>query len=142
MKMFYVLVVVTIILIIVFVPFAFWFFPVYGVWAARKAGEAAFAEAQNEQRVILSEANARLEAAEINKNAAIIEAGINKNAAIIEAEAVAAQIDKIGANLKEHDLYLKWQWIKMMEDRHSKSDTIYVPTESGMPILEANRKVK
>jgi len=36
---------------------------------------------------------------------------------------------------------LKWQWIKMMEDRDG-DETIYVPTEANMPILEANRFFK
>jgi hypothetical protein len=62
----------------------------------------------------------------------------NKKAAIIEAEAVARQIEVIGNNLTKHDLYLKWQWIQMMEKRQD-GDTIYVPTEAGLPVLEAGR---
>lgn len=59
----------------------------------------------------------------------------------IEAEAVAEQIKAIGTQLTAHDLYLRWQWIKMMEDTHSESENsvIYVPTEANIPILEANR---
>lgn len=112
--------------------FAFWmfclaFFPRYGVWAAHKHGEADLAQAQNEQMIQVSKARGRLEAAELNKKAAII-----------EAEAVSEQIKRIGENLMKHDLYLKWQWIKMMED-HSDASTIYIPTEAGLPILEAAR---
>ncbi len=105
--------------------------PPYNVWSSRKAGEADFAEAQGEQRIQLARAESRLHAAENNKKAAII-----------EAEAVAAQIKMIGEGLTTHDLYLRWQWIKMMEERNSKSDTIYVATEAGLPILEASRKAK
>lgn len=119
----YTIIFLLIILIIVFL----WLYPIYNVWASRKAGEAELAEAQNAQRVQLSEANARLEAAEINKKAAII-----------EASAVAEQIKVIGENLNEHGLYLRWQWIKMME--HRKGSTIYVPTEAGLPILEAGKR--
>ena len=119
--------------VILFVVVALWFtvgYPKWNVWASKKSGEAAFAEAQNEQRVQLSQAQARKEAATTNKEAAII-----------EAEAVSAQIEKIGANLTKHDLYLKWQWIKMMEERPEAS-TIYIPTEAGMPILEAGNRRK
>lgn len=111
-----------------FIGFLLWFFPVYGVWSSRKSGEAELAEAQFAEQVAQAEANARLNAAETNKQAAII-----------EAAAVAAQIEKIGANLQKHDLYLKWQWIKMMEERPEAS-TIYIPTEAGMPILEAGKR--
>ena len=112
------------------VVFSLWFFPWYGVWISKKSGEGEYAKAQNEQLVQISQAEGRLRAAEANKKAAII-----------EAEAVAEQIERIGANLKEHDLYLKWQWIKMMEER-PESSTIYVPTEANLPILEASRNQK
>ena len=103
------------------------FFPRYGVWSAHKEGEAELAKAKNEQMIQISKADGRLQAAEANKKAAII-----------EAEAVAKQIEVIGNNLMKHDLYLKWQWIKMMEERPDSS-TIYVPTEANLPILEASR---
>lgn len=103
--------------------------PVYNVWRAHKSGLADLARAQNEQQCRVAEARGRLDAAELNKKAAII-----------EAEAVAAQIEKIGKGLQSHDLYLKWQWIKMMEERPEAS-TIYVPTEAALPILEAGRRL-
>lgn len=115
--------------VLVFIGFCMWVFPVYGVWSAHKSGQADLAQAMNEQQIQIAEAQSRLNAAELNKKAAII-----------EAEAVAAQIVAIGEKLTEHDLYLKWQWIKMMEDRDSSSDTIYVPTEAGLPLLEATRR--
>lgn len=115
---------------VVFIGFCLAFFPWYGVWAAHKEGEAELAKAKNEQMIQISKADGRLQAAESNRKAAII-----------EAEAVAKQIEVIGNNLQKHDLYLKWQWIKMMED-HADSATIYIPTEAGLPILEAGRLPK
>ena len=42
-----------------------------------------------------------------------------------------------------YDLYLRWQWIKMMEDVGAEgTHTIYVPTEGNLPILEAGRLKK
>jgi hypothetical protein len=101
--------------------------PIYNVWALHKRGQADLAKARNEQQVQVAFAQGRLDAAELNKRAAII-----------EAEAVAAQIDKIGASLTQHDLFLRWQWIRMMEER--EGETIYVPTEANLPILEATRR--
>ena len=110
-----------------------WFvfgYPVWNVWASKKDGEAALSEAEKEQKIQMAKATARYEAAEMNKKAAIV-----------EAEAVSAQIEKIGLQLTTHDLYLKWQWIKMMEERPDSS-VIYVPTEANLPILEATRGIR
>lgn len=103
-------------------------YPIWRVWASQKQGEADLQQAHKEQQIQVSKAQGRLDAAKLNKEAAVI-----------EAEAVSAQIEKIGANLKNHDLYLKWQWIKMMEEKPDSS-VIYVPTEAGMPILEAGKR--
>lgn len=124
---FLMLTVFVVLLGLAFIGFLMWLFPVYGVWSAHKEGLADLARAMNEQQVQVAQAQGRLKAAESNKAAAII-----------EAEAVAKQIEVIGNNLQKHDLYLKWQWIKMMEERPANS-TIYVPTEASLPILEASR---
>jgi hypothetical protein len=100
--------------------------PFWTVWASHQAGLADLQQAKNEQQIQVAEAQGRLDAAQLNKKAAVI-----------EAEAVALQIHTIGDQLTKHDLYLKWQWIRMMEER--EGETIYVPTEAGLPILEANR---
>lgn len=118
-----------IITVVVVLAFLLWFLPTYKVWQSKKSGEADLAQAHKEQQVQVAKAQGRLDAA-----------NLNKQAAIVEAEAVAKQIETIGANLKEHDLYLKWQWIKMMEER-PESSVIYVPTEANLPITEATRKV-
>lgn len=114
--------------IVASIGFLFWFFPVYGVWASEKAGQADLAGAHFEQQVQVAQANGRLQAAEANKKAAIV-----------EAEAVAAQIKLIGDGLKNDSLYLRWQWIKMMEETDNHN-TIYVPTEAALPILEAGKR--
>jgi len=102
--------------------------PRWQVWAAHQEGLADLAAAKNEQQIQIAQAQSRLDAAQLNKKAAII-----------EAEAVAAQVQAIGTELAHHDLYLRWQWIKMMEDGKHGADVIYVPTEANLPILEANR---
>lgn len=112
----------------------FWFlfgYPHWRVWASHQRGLADLQQAKNEQQIQVAEAQGRLSAAELNKKAAII-----------EAEAVAAQIQAIGDKLTTHDLYLRWQWIKMMEDTAGDHNTIYVPTEANIPILEATRSTK
>lgn len=102
-------------------------YPHWRVWASHQSGLADLQKAKNEQQIQIAQAQSRLDAAELNKKAAII-----------EAQAVAAQITEIGQQLTEHGLYLRWQWIKMMEERPDAS-VIYVPTEANLPILEASR---
>lgn len=117
--------------VVIFLGIIGWFivgYPMWNVWASKKNGEAQLQEANNEQRIQVSKAQARKEAATLNKESAII-----------EAEAVSAQIEKIGKQLTQHGLYLNWQWIKMMEERPDSS-VIYVPTEANLPILEAGKR--
>jgi regulator of protease activity HflC (stomatin/prohibitin superfamily) len=102
-------------------------YPMWRVWAQERAGAADLAQAHMEQQVQVARAKGRLDAAQLNKQAAIV-----------EAEAVSEQIKRIGEQLTSHDLYLKWQWIKMMEETDN-NDVIYVPTEANIPILEATR---
>ena|SRR5271157_6473955 len=101
-------------------------YPYWRVWASHQRGLADLQQAKNEQQIQIAQAQCRLDAA-----------SLNKKAAIIEAEAVAEQIKAIGSQLTQHDLYLKWQWIKMMEE--GDQSVIYVPTEASLPILEAGR---
>lgn len=103
-------------------------YPRWNVWRSHQEGLADLQMAKNEQQIQVAKAQARVDAAELNKKAAVI-----------EAEAVALQIQAIGAQLTEHGLYLRWQWIKMMEER-PESSTIYVPTEANIPILEVGRR--
>jgi len=115
-----------IILVLVFL----WFlagYPIWAVWAGKKKGEAELSEANFAEQVAIAKARARLSAAEMNKQAEVV-----------EAEAVAVSINTIGDALQKNDSYLRWQWIKMM-DQNSNS-TIYVPTEAGLPILEAGKR--
>ena len=105
-----------------------WGYQHWRVWSAHQRGLADLQWAKNEQQIQVQKAQGRLDAAQLNKKAAIV-----------EAEAVAAQIECIGTGLTKHDLYLRWQWIKMMEDRDG-GETIYVPTEANLPLLEATRR--
>ena len=119
----------SVVAVVVVIAWSLFGYPIWKVWASQKQGEADLQQAHKEQQIQVSKAQGRVDAAELNKQAAII-----------EAEAVSAQIESIGKQLTEHDLYLKWQWIKMMEER-PESSVIYVPTEANLPILEAgNRK--
>jgi regulator of protease activity HflC (stomatin/prohibitin superfamily) len=56
---------------------------------------------------------------------------------VAKAEGVAKANQIIGDSLKSNDSYLKYLWIRGLKD--TKDQVIYVPTETGLPILEASR---
>jgi regulator of protease activity HflC (stomatin/prohibitin superfamily) len=112
--------------LIAFVAALMWVLPIYSVWAAKKRGQAELANAHFGEQVAMAEAEARQAAAEANKEAELV-----------EASAVAESIKMIGDSLESNPNYLKWQWIKTLGD--TDNDLIYVPTEAGLPIMEAGR---
>lgn len=99
--------------------------PAYGVYSARKGGEAVLAHAQSSREVAVAEAKAKMESA-----------SLLAQADTIRACGVAASNRIIGQSLKNNKEYLQWLWIDHLE----KANVIYVPTEANLPILEARNK--
>lgn len=56
---------------------------------------------------------------------------------VAKAEGVAKSNQIVGDSLKNNDSYLKYLWIRGLKE--TKGQVIYVPTEAGLPILEASR---
>ena len=82
--------------------------------------------------------------AEQNRKIKVEEAKAEKESAIFRAEAeverakgVAKANEIIGESLKDNREYLVYLWIQALND--PTNSIIYVPTESNVPILEANR---
>jgi regulator of protease activity HflC (stomatin/prohibitin superfamily) len=98
----------------------------YRVWTSKMSGMAAFAEAEGNRQIKTLEAKAKKESA-----------SELAEAEIIRAEGVAKANKIIGDSLKGNEGYLRYLWIQSLE--HSEGKVIYVPTEAGLPILEANR---
>ena len=61
------------------------------------------------------------------------------DAEVIRAQGVAKANAIIGQSLKDNEAYLRYLWISKLSDAEGKGQVIYVPTEAGLPILEANR---
>jgi len=59
-------------------------------------------------------------------------------AEIERAKGVAEANKIIGESLKGNEAYLRYLWIQSLSDGHS--ETIYVPTEANLPVLEATRR--
>jgi len=101
--------------------------PKYNVWAAEMEGAAQYAQAEQNRKITILEAEAKLEAA---KSLA--------DAEIARAHGVAQANEIIGASLKNNESYLRWLWIQNLES--GSNSVIYVPTEAGLPILEAGKR--
>lgn len=101
-------------------------YPNYRVWQQGLEGEAELKRAEQNRKIAVQEAEAKKEAA---KSLA--------DAEVIRAQGVAKANEIIGNSLKGNEEYLRYLWIDNLEK--NQNAVIYVPTEAGLPILEANR---
>lgn len=103
--------------------------PQYRVYSQRMEGEAELAKANYSKKVQIQDALAKKESAQSFADAEVIRAR-----GVAQANAI------IGDSLKGNDAYLRYLWINKLSDSETKGgQVIYVPTEAGLPILEANR---
>lgn len=108
--------------------FGMWGCPQYNVWQQGLSGQAELARAEQNRKIAVQEAMAKHEAA-----THLAEAEVER------AKGVAAANKIIGESLKGNEAYLRWLWIEGLKDAGSHEKIIYVPTEAGLPILEAGR---
>ena len=106
--------------------------PKYNVYSQKLAGEAELARAESNRKIAIAEAEAKKESA---KQLA--------EAEVIRAEGVAKANTIIGDSLKNNEAYLRYLYITGLNESDDKGNKIiYVPTEAGLPILEAGRLKK
>lgn len=104
-------------------------YPKYRVWSATMQGEAEYAQAEQNRRIAVLEAESKLEAA---KSLAAAE--------VERAKGVAQANEIIGQSLKDNESYLRWLWIENLDK--GGNSVIYIPTEAGLPILEAGKRAE
>jgi len=112
---------------VIFVLFILWAVPQYKVWTQELNGKALFKEAEWSRQIAVEEARAK-------KESAILEA----EAEIERARGVAEANDIIAGSLEGNEEYLRYLWINGLQT--NEMQVIYVPTEAGLPILEAGRR--
>lgn len=101
--------------------------PHYNVWQQELQGKAELARATSNRQIKIQEANATKESAKM-----LAEAEVERAKGVAEANRI------IGESLKNNDAYLRYLWIQGLQDKDN--NTIYVPTEAGLPILEAGKR--
>lgn len=103
--------------------------PQYSVYSNRLAGEAELAHAEYSKQVAVQTAKARLESSKLDAETAVVQAQGIANANKILADSLGGP-----------EGYLRWKYIEMLQDTAGKGQTtVYIPTEAGLPILEAGR---
>lgn len=105
--------------------------PQYNVYSSRMAGEAELAQATYSKQVLVQQAQARLDAAKLEQQTDIV-----------RAQGVAQANKIIAEGLGGPEGYLRWKYIEMLGETANSAgrSVIYIPTEAGLPILEAGKK--
>ena len=103
-----------------------WGLPRYKLYKQDLVGQANLRQQEWEKKIAIEEARA------------IKESAILKAEAEVERAKGVAEANKIIADsLKENEAYLRYLWIDKLADNQN---VIYVPTEAGLPILEAGKR--
>ena len=102
-------------------------YPRYKVWQQGLEGQAELARAEQNRKIAVQEAEAKKESAR-----ALAEAEIIRARGVAEANTI------IGESLRGNESYLRYLWIQTLND--NPQNVIYVPTEAGLPILEAGKR--
>lgn len=110
-----------------------------GVWFAewqgeikktelKAKGEAELLEAESSKKIAVESAKAQLESAKL-----LAQAEIERAKGVAEANKI------VGKSLEGNEAYLKYLYIEGLKQKDNVT-TIYVPTEAGLPILEAGKR--
>ena len=113
--------VIFMILLLAIISFFMFLVPVLKPWWATQTGKAELAQAEQNRQII------------------VIQAEADKTAEITRAEGVAQANKIIGDSLKGNEDYLRYLYITGVTNKNTDREVIYLPTEAGIPILEANR---
>lgn len=118
--------------VVLFIVGVLWGWPSYNVYQAQMRGRAELARAEQNRQIRVYEARARMDSAKLNAQAEVA-----------AAQGVAQANRIIADSLGGPEGYLRWRYIEMLNETGKDGagrDVIYVPTEAGLPILEAGRR--
>ncbi len=111
---------------IVIVFFALFLLAKYSLWASGLRGEGELKRAEWNRQIQVREAHAKMDSAKM-----LAQAEVERAKGVAQANII------IGESLKNNEGYLRYLWIDSLQ--HTKDKIIYIPTESGLPILESHR---
>lgn len=97
----------------------------YSIWSKEQRGRATLAESKFSRQVKIEEAKSNLESERLNAQAELV-----------RAEGAAKSIQAEAGQLTEN--YIRYLWVRQQSNLNDKT-VIYLPTEAGLPVLEAGR---
>lgn len=106
--------------------------PKYNVWQQEMAGKAEMAKAEQNRKILVEEAKARLEAEKLNAQAEIERA---------RGMAEAMKVEN-GTLNETYNQYLFIRTLEKIADKGSLPQIIYVPSEGLLPVMDVNKKVE
>lgn len=113
------------------------FGPNYRIYKQDKQGQANLRQQEWEKKILIEQAKAQNESATLNAEATIKQETAKAQAEVIRAKGVAEANTIIANSLQGNEAYLRYLWIDKLSDNQN---VIYVPTEAGLPLLEARNK--
>lgn len=113
-----------------------WGMPRYSIWSREMNGRAQLAEAEWSKKIAVEEARAKNDSATLEAESRIKQETAKAEAEVIRARGVAEANRIIADSLQGNESYLRYLWIDKLSDNQN---VIYVPTEAGLPLLEAGR---
>ena len=114
-----------IIAVVVIIAVLMFGLPLYNVWQQEMSGKAEMAKAEQNRKILVEEAKARLEAEKLNAEAEIERA---------KGMAQAMEIEN-GKLTPVYNQYLFIRTLEKISDKGSLPQTIYIPTEGMLPVM-------
>lgn len=110
--------------------------PKYRIYKQDLQGQANLRQQEWEKKILIEQASAENQSATLKAEAKVKQAGAEAEAEIIRARGVAEANKIISNSLQGNESYLRYLWIDKLSDK----SVIYVPTEAGLPLLEAGKR--
>src|SRR5690554_2266879 len=105
--------------------------PLYNVWQQEMAGKAEMAKAEQNRKILIEEAKARLEAEKLNAQAEVERA---------KGMAEAMKMEN-GTLNSTYNQYLFIRTLEKLADKGDLPQIIYMPSEGLVPVLDLNKGV-
>lgn len=125
------------VILTVLIAFLSWGMPKYRIYRQDLQGQANLRQQEWEKKILIEQANAENESATLQALALIKQETAKAEAEVIRAKGVAQANEIIADSLRGNESYLRYLWIDKLSDN---DNVIYVPTEAGLPLLEARNK--
>jgi regulator of protease activity HflC (stomatin/prohibitin superfamily) len=103
--------------------------PRYNVWQQEMAGKAEMAKAEQNRRILVEEAKAKLEAEKLNAQAEVERA---------KGMAEAMKLEN-GTLSETYNQYLFIRTLEKLADKGDLPQIIYIPTNGLLPVMDVNK---